>query len=200
MKALIVYILLIIIDIMADISTISSDTHVTDAAPAVFDADDEWEEAPVQVATQCVASVQPPREIKYIEPPAATTVADLPPESVACFADASKLWIGRHDGMTRVGPFPADVNMRAIVASFPFRGSEATRALLKKMPFLTYESRWGYNWMLLDLGVKTKNDMKQTEEEIERGDKPQKPDGFVLYETLNEWAATLGRTPVFCGY
>lgn len=159
--------------------------------------DDEWEDAPVAAPVRRTASA-PMQAIPYIEPPASTTMADLPPDSATAFADASILWVGWHDGMTRVGPFPADADMSDVMQSFPLRSNNVIRMELKKFPFLTWEPRWGYNWLLTDLAVKLKNETKQTEEEKERGELPRKPDGFVLFEALNEWGAALGRTPVFC--
>lgn len=160
--------------------------------------DDEWAAEPAPAPQQRRVASGPPPEIKYIEPPAATTMADLPTESAEAFSDESKLWVGWHDGMTYVGPFSADVDMPAVLASFPFRANEETRKLLKTFPFFSYETRFGYNWMLLSLAVKQENVAKLTEEEKELGmTEPPKPDGYVLYETLNEWSKTLGRTPIY---
>ena len=58
------------------------------ADTSVFD--DEWEEEPVAAPVRRTASA-PMHAIPYIEPPAATTTADLPPDSAAAFADASVL-------------------------------------------------------------------------------------------------------------
>jgi hypothetical protein len=167
--------------------------------------DFEWEE-PASVTASASASASAVAAAVA----APIVLADLPPLRVqvllpdSAFPPEGTVWVGNHDGFTRIGPFPLTTDMRTLVygnketgaPAFPLHDDAFRKTVKRPNAFASWDGLNGRSWIITDMRYSAVSKMKKlTDEEVERGEKQTESDDYILYNALVIWFAAQKLTP-----